>query len=245
MLNISSLLIILMCASAVHAAPAGRDLVIWDNKPAGNKWDIAYPVGNGRMGAMPFGNFPEEKILINEESIWSRSGKMAMPDNSFEHLEKVRELEAAGDYQGADRHFEKTLMDGRNPDGYQLVGWLQIVYQDAGELKETYRELDLKTGVARNVYTLADGGKITQKVFAGGADDVIAVTISATKKIGVRVSLDGGVIENGDIVKTASASRKPLTRRWRSATAKTTTATASSTRASSSHASARTATAQG
>ncbi|MDP6847943.1 MAG: glycoside hydrolase family 95 protein [Kiritimatiellia bacterium] len=212
MQSILILSIILMCSSVVSGAPAAKDLVIWDNKPAGNKWDIAYPVGNGRLGAMPFGNFPEEKILINEESIWSRSGKMAMPENSFEHLEKVRELEAAGDYQGADRHFEKTLMDGRNPDGYQLVGWLQIAYQDSGELKETYRELDLKTGVARNVYRLADGGKITQRVFAGGADDIIVVTVSATKKIGVRVSLDGGVIENGDIVKTASASGNNATK---------------------------------
>jgi acetyl esterase/lipase len=78
-------------------------LLIWDDKPA-EEWDVAYPVGNGRLGAMPFGNYPSEKVLLNEETIWARSNDAdyEMPANSFEHLERLRELEVAGDYAAFD-----------------------------------------------------------------------------------------------------------------------------------------------
>jgi alpha-L-fucosidase 2 len=197
--------------SIVSANVKSTDLVIWDNTPA-EKWDEAYPVGNGRLGAMPFANFPQEKILINEETIWQRSSPMIMPENSFEHLDKIRKLEAAGDYTAADRYFENNLQDESRPYSYQLVGWLNLEYLDTALLKETFRQLDLKTGIAENVYTLADGSQVRQQVFAAGSDDVIAVTISADKPIDLSVSLDGGRIQDGDIIKTASADGKDATR---------------------------------
>jgi len=205
------LVAVVVCGSAASAAFAGGDLVIWDNRPA-TRWDVAYPVGNGRIGAMPFGNFPVEKVLINEETIWHRVDKMVMPDDSFQHLEKIRELEAAGDYQAADRYFEKHIQNGKSPTSYQLVGWLSIEYQGAGPLKAVRRELDLKTGVASNVYMQEDGPTITQRVFVSAPDDVVVVAISATGNIGVKVSLDGGVIERGDIVKTGAGSGKNATK---------------------------------
>ncbi len=199
--------------SAVSALPAGEDLVIWDNRPAGNKWDVAYPVGNGRLGAMPFGNYPQEKILINEETIWHRGDKLVMPDDSFEHLQKMVELEASGDYHAVDRYFEQKIQGGaRSPDSYQLFGWLNIEYLHPAALKASRRELDLKTGVARNTYTLEDGTEISQKVFVSAPDDIIAVVISATKTIGVRVSLDGCTVENGELVKVGAATGKDATR---------------------------------
>ena len=49
--------------------------------------------------------FPKEMILINEETIWEGGPPKVMPE-SFAHLEKIKELEAAGDCQAADRYFE-------------------------------------------------------------------------------------------------------------------------------------------
>ena len=34
-------------------------------------WDEALPVGNGRMGAMVFGGVYNERIQVNEESLWA------------------------------------------------------------------------------------------------------------------------------------------------------------------------------
>ena len=203
----------IICAAFNQAEARGSDLVIWDDKPAGDQWDVAYPVGNGRLGAMPFGNFPAEKILLNEETIWSRnSDRMVMDEGSYEHLEEIRKLEAAGDYAGADAYFQDHIQNRREPSGYQLLGWLKIEYTDCEALKEMRRELDLKTGVAKNLYSLADGTRITQKVFAAGADDVIAIRISATGKVGLRISLDGAVAEGADLVKVAAASGNNATK---------------------------------
>ena len=110
---------LVLCWGAV-ASGAGGGLVIWDDGPA-KKWDVAYPVGNGRVGAMPFGAFPEERVLVNEETIWQRKPGMVMPEDGFQRLEKVRELEAAGDYEGADRYFEKNIQ-GRQPPVQLPVG---------------------------------------------------------------------------------------------------------------------------
>lgn len=178
--------------------------LIWDDQPA-QEWDTAYPVGNGRLGAMPFGRFPKEDILLNEETIWARSEDgFDMPADSFAHLETIRQLEAAGDYRGADQHFTEYLQNEKRPDSYQLLGWLTLEYR-TGSLESGRRELDLDTGIARNLYRLQDGTVITQKVFASAPHDVIVIRVSADKPIGLSVALDGGILEGGDIVKDGAA----------------------------------------
>jgi alpha-L-fucosidase 2 len=204
--------IVLICGlAAASISSSAEELIIKDNQPAG-KWDTAYPVGNGRLGAMPWGLFPEEKILINEETIWARRDGFGMPKDSHKHLEEVRKLESAGDYRGADRYFEKHLEDAQDPCTYQLLGWLRLAYQDTAPVKHMHRLLNLKTGVAENVYVLEDGAEITQRVFVSGPDDVIAVVISANREIRVTVSLDESKIENGDIVKLGAGTGEGGTR---------------------------------
>jgi alpha-L-fucosidase 2 len=78
MTSIISLLMCLFAMPAYALETDGLDLLIWDDKPA-EEWDVAYPVGNGRLGAMPFGNYPTVKELINEETNWARSGGYDMP----------------------------------------------------------------------------------------------------------------------------------------------------------------------
>jgi len=42
------------------------------DKPA-NDYTESSPMGNGRLGAMTFGGVNEERILLNESSVWSGS----------------------------------------------------------------------------------------------------------------------------------------------------------------------------
>ncbi|UCE40064.1 MAG: glycoside hydrolase N-terminal domain-containing protein [Candidatus Aminicenantes bacterium] len=44
--------------------------LLWYTHPA-DKWENAFPVGNGRLGAMVFGRTYEEMIQFNEETYWS------------------------------------------------------------------------------------------------------------------------------------------------------------------------------
>ena len=65
--------------------------LLWYKTPA-DDWNKALPLGNGRIGAMVFSQPLEERIQLNEDSVWSggfreRNNKSALPN-----LEKVRKL---------------------------------------------------------------------------------------------------------------------------------------------------------
>ena len=184
------------------------NLVIWDDLPAYD-FEVAYPVGSGRLGAMPYSQFPQEQILINEETIWQNTGKLFMRDGIFPHLEKIRELEAAGDYKGADDYFSKEISGQgsarKNPLGYQLVGWLDLDYRNTALIAHTHRSLDLRTGIAANTYILSDGSKITQTTIASAPDDLIAVHIQSDKPIDLALGMLGAKVEGSELVLNAQA----------------------------------------
>ena len=47
----------------------GRNM-LWYREPA-RSWNEALPLGNGRLGAMVFGGVREERIALNEDSLWT------------------------------------------------------------------------------------------------------------------------------------------------------------------------------
>lgn len=202
---ITKQLTLVLTFTLLSSLQADVSSLIWDDKPA-EKWDQAYPVGNGRLGAMPWATFPKEKILINEETIWENKEEMKIGEDAAEQLEVIRQLVAEGRYIEADRHFEKRVQDGKRPNSYQLVGWLDLEYLDAAELESSYRELDLDTGIATNRYTLADGNVITQQVYASAPDDVILVEVETAEPIALKVSMEGATVDGQDLVLSHAAS---------------------------------------
>ena len=53
------------------AGPGTGDLKLWYDEPAGTTWLRALPVGNGRLGAMVFGNVEAETLQLNEDTVWA------------------------------------------------------------------------------------------------------------------------------------------------------------------------------
>jgi len=166
---------------------------IRDNAPAAD-WDTGHPVGNGRLGATAFGRFPQERILLNDETIWARGPQGVMADDSFEHLEKVRTLEAEGKYEAADAHFTKHIQAEHRPYSYQLLGNLAIEHTehiDSPEAQKIDRALDLATGLATTRIELPEN-TITRTLYASAPDDVIVLHLVASKpkSLNLRLSLD-------------------------------------------------------
>ncbi len=60
--------ILLSCVDRESGKTAA--LRLWYEQPA-EAWEEALPVGNGRLGAMVFGGIHQERIQLNEESIWT------------------------------------------------------------------------------------------------------------------------------------------------------------------------------
>ena len=68
---------------------------LWYDKPA-QVWTEALPLGNGRLGAMVFGAPAQERLQLNEETIWAgQPNNNANPD-ALEYIPQVRALVFAG-----------------------------------------------------------------------------------------------------------------------------------------------------
>jgi len=83
--------IIAACSVAqLVATPAGENpLVLWYDKPAA-KWVEALPVGNGRLGAMVYGGLIEERLQLNEGTLWAGGPYNPVNPQAKEALPKVR-----------------------------------------------------------------------------------------------------------------------------------------------------------
>ena len=64
------LLFSILAATVVQAA--GPETTLWYGDPA-TRFQQSLPLGDGRIGAMVFGGVDEERIILNESSVWSGS----------------------------------------------------------------------------------------------------------------------------------------------------------------------------
>ncbi|HEX5026284.1 MAG TPA: glycoside hydrolase family 95 protein [Agriterribacter sp.] len=157
-----------------------NDPGLWYKSPA-KKWTDAMPVGNGRLGAMVFGKYDQERIQLNEESIWAGSQLNNNNPEAAAHLPQIQQALFNGEYKKALDLSTKYLV-GTPPRvrSYQPLGNLFIHYQWQGAVEQYRRSLTLNTGIAKTEYTV-DGNTIVQEVFASAPQDVIVVTIRGTR----------------------------------------------------------------
>lgn len=78
---------------------------LWYQKPA-DEWEEALPLGNGRLGAMVFGQIQKEQIQVNEESIWYGKRRERINPDAKENLPKIREYIRNGQIQKAQKPYE-------------------------------------------------------------------------------------------------------------------------------------------
>ena len=68
--RISFAISLIIAPSIVWASESSAPLTLWYRQPAA-KWTEAVPLGNGRLGAMVFGGITNERIQMNEITIWA------------------------------------------------------------------------------------------------------------------------------------------------------------------------------
>lgn len=155
------------------------DLTLWYRSPAA-AWNEALPLGNGRLGAMVFGRTGQERIQLNEETLWA--GRPYRADNpaAGDALPRVRELVAAGRYAEAHALADEALIARplRVPT-YASFGDL-LLDSDAGGVPDAFRRrLDLTTGVATTTFE-AGGVSHRRTAFATAPGDVLVVRLQAS-----------------------------------------------------------------
>ncbi len=68
---------------------SGSELKIWFTAPASNWESEALPLGNGRLGCMVFGSVSDERIQLNEDSLWTGDEN---PSGQYESMGAYQDL---------------------------------------------------------------------------------------------------------------------------------------------------------
>ncbi len=161
-----------------------NNYVLWYNQPA-QEWTDALPIGNGRLGAMVFGGVEQERIQLNEESLWEGSFQDTNNPKALDALPIVQQL------LFEDKNDEATKLAGETMLGvphriksYQSLGDIFIDFANHSKITEYNRELDLVTGIAKTTYQVGND-KINREVFATAVDDIIIIRIKSNSANGV------------------------------------------------------------
>ncbi len=175
-------------ASAALAAPEtglppDDAWCLWYAQPA-QEWTEALPVGNGRLGAMVFGRTGDERIQLNEETVWEGYARDTTNPKALEVLPEVRRLLFEGKNAEATTLAENMMGEPQRIKSYQTLGDLVLSFAPPGQTAGYRRSLNLDSGVASTRYTV-DGVTYTRDVFASAPHNVIVVRIEADKPAAV------------------------------------------------------------
>ena len=165
----------MLFAIAALAAPT-----LWYQQPA-TKWTEALPVGNGRLGAMVFGGVANERIQLNEDTVWAGEKRDRINPLAAEAIPRIRKLLFAGRIKEAEELAGRTLLavPVRQPP-YQTLGDLKLTFISPGEPSSYRRQLDLDSGVATVTFQ-QQGAQFHREVFASATDGVIVIRMTCTK----------------------------------------------------------------
>ena len=166
--------------------PEGQ-FVLWYRQPA-KVWEEALPIGNSHLGAMIFGGVSDERMQLNESTLWDG---YALDPNNPESLKALPEV-------------RKLLFEGKNNEAVALAGKTMMgipqrikPYQSLGELwfdtpdmtaSDYVRTLDLSTAISTVKYK-SDGASFAREYFASPVDGVIAVRFTSDSKNKINVLL--------------------------------------------------------
>ena len=105
--------IVVLAASAVMPqAQAPNDQVLWYRAPAAN-WNEALPVGNGRLGAMVFGGVADERLQLNEDTVWAGEKRDRINPGAAKAIPEIRRLLSEGKPVEAEALADKTSLESR------------------------------------------------------------------------------------------------------------------------------------
>lgn len=195
---------VLACTLSARAQNTDR---LWYATPA-RVWEEAFPVGNGRLGAMVFGNPRHERIQFNENTLYSGDpGRQAGGIVLADRLPEVRALIAQGRNDEAEAIMQREWV-GRLDEAYQPFGDLTLDFQMEGEVTGYRHELNMSRGVVTTSYRVS-GVAVEREVFASYPDQAVILHLRAERPVlDLRVELSsphrvtvqgrpGGVVMKG------------------------------------------------
>lgn len=176
--------LLFVCVAAAFGGTAQHqpDLKLWYNEPSGTTWENALPIGNGRLGAMVYGNVEKEIIQLNEHTVWTGGPNRNDNPDALAALPEIRKLIFEGKQKEAEQLANKVIISKKSHGQmFQPVGNLELLFNGHENYTHYYRELDIEKAVAKTSYTVK-GVTYTREILASLTDRVIVMRLSANKR---------------------------------------------------------------
>jgi alpha-L-fucosidase 2 len=177
-----------------------KHLRLWYDKPA-RQWEETLPLGNGRLGMTPDGGVMNEKIVLNDITLWSGAPQDANNYEASQYLPQIRELLLNGKNDEAQALIDKNFIckgegsGGTNYGCFQILGNLELQFNNPGTNDVKYsnyrRQLSLNDAVASCTYNV-NGTIFKREYFSSFSDDINIIRITASKpgQINCTISLN-------------------------------------------------------
>lgn len=174
-----SVVAVLVCNSMFAIAQSN---LLHYNRPA-QYFEEALPIGNGNLGAMIYGGVDDEKLSLNDITLWTGEpdSKVYSPE-AYKVIPKIREAMEKGDYELADKL--QREVQGHYSESYQPLGCLKISSVNDIKASEYLRTLDISNAHAATSYKVGKG-RVTRDYFASAPDSAIIIRL---KGEGVKIN---------------------------------------------------------
>ena len=203
----------LLCLTCLLTVTAqAQEMKLWYQQPAVH-FEESLPLGNGRLGALVYGQPADDAIVMNDITLWS--GTPVDPDEdkgASRWIPEIRKALFAENYALADSL--QLHVQGHNSSYYQPLITLHIKDKDGNDFSSYRRELSLDSALAHVYYKK---GKVNyqREYLVSAPDQLFAVRLSASKKKSINAQvmvsslLDHQVkTENGRLTATGHAMGK-------------------------------------
>jgi alpha-L-fucosidase 2 len=142
-------------------------------------WTDAMPLGNGRIGAMHFGGVEEERLQLNDSTLWAGEPRLGANPGARKALPEVRKALFEGHYSDADLLTHE--MQGPYTESYLPLGDLRLAFAHPGQATDYRRELDLDSALSSVVYR-AGGVQYRREVFVSYPAHAMVIVLTADRK---------------------------------------------------------------
>ena len=162
--------------------PAGntRYKLIYD-KPSAN-WNEALPIGNGFLGTMVFGGIQQERLQLNETTIWGGGPNNNVDTAAKAAIDEVRNLLNQKKYVEAQTLANQKLgPKGNSGMPYQMAGNLYIDFPSHESAENYQRDLDIENAIATVSYTV-NGVRFKREYFTSFTKNVLVARLTADQR---------------------------------------------------------------
>jgi len=196
-----------------------KNTQIYFDKPANpDIWEEALPLGNGFLGAMIYGGVSQEKIKLNQESVWYGAKRNRINPSAKGSLSTLRSLIINGELEKAEELAYTNMFGTPMSQGhYEPLADVKISFfntiphhsESAEDFIKHYsgysRILNLENGIYKCEY-INNSTSCLREAFISYPDKVMAIKLTTTgkEKFSFRLELERGDMYESIVAKKDS-----------------------------------------